>query len=272
MVHDTDIVELDLKSKRFQLSLKKKEALEQPEPQVGPGTLRRRSAAQRSMQQWRAARIGTAGVGWRRSRLGCWACWRAKRVGAAPPRWRCCARFPTSAAPLHYPADHPGPHAVRRRPCGLRSSPRARPRSSSSSRPRRARAGARPRARARRGPRACSCRRWVAGGALWQAGFFARVLSQPRAQRVRLSFVCMGHRPPPLPLLMPLALVCSQHRTQHQWQSIVACCSLPRLVAPFPPSPLTWHSTPHAFEQALRCRRPWLALSTAPPPPASPCL
>lgn len=35
MVHDTDIIELDLKSKRFQLSLKKKGAIEQPAPQVG---------------------------------------------------------------------------------------------------------------------------------------------------------------------------------------------------------------------------------------------
>ncbi|GAB4823995.1 hypothetical protein N2152v2_011041 [Parachlorella kessleri] len=34
MVHETDIVELDLKGKGFQLSLKKKEALEQAEPQV----------------------------------------------------------------------------------------------------------------------------------------------------------------------------------------------------------------------------------------------
>ncbi len=34
MVHETDIVELDLKGKGFQLSLKKKEALEQLEPQV----------------------------------------------------------------------------------------------------------------------------------------------------------------------------------------------------------------------------------------------
>lgn len=40
MVHDTDIVELDLKSKRFQLSLKKKEALEQAEPQVGRVSVR----------------------------------------------------------------------------------------------------------------------------------------------------------------------------------------------------------------------------------------
>jgi hypothetical protein len=34
MVHDTDIVELELKSKRFSLSVKKKEALKQPEVQV----------------------------------------------------------------------------------------------------------------------------------------------------------------------------------------------------------------------------------------------
>ena len=32
MVHDTDIVELELKSKKFSLSMKKKEALEKPEP------------------------------------------------------------------------------------------------------------------------------------------------------------------------------------------------------------------------------------------------
>ena len=32
MVHSTDIVELELKSKKFSLSVKKKEALEQPEP------------------------------------------------------------------------------------------------------------------------------------------------------------------------------------------------------------------------------------------------
>ena len=34
MVHDTDIVELTLKSKKFKLSVKKKEALEAMEPQV----------------------------------------------------------------------------------------------------------------------------------------------------------------------------------------------------------------------------------------------
>jgi hypothetical protein len=32
MVHDTDIVELELKSKKFSLSVRKKEALEKPEP------------------------------------------------------------------------------------------------------------------------------------------------------------------------------------------------------------------------------------------------
>lgn len=32
MVHDTDIVELELKSKKFSLSMKKKEAVERPEP------------------------------------------------------------------------------------------------------------------------------------------------------------------------------------------------------------------------------------------------
>ena len=32
MVHSTDIVELELKSKKFSLSVKKKEAVEQPEP------------------------------------------------------------------------------------------------------------------------------------------------------------------------------------------------------------------------------------------------
>lgn len=32
MVHDTDIVELELKSKKFSLSVKKKEALEKAEP------------------------------------------------------------------------------------------------------------------------------------------------------------------------------------------------------------------------------------------------
>ena len=31
MVHDTDIVELELKSKRFSLAVRKKEALESPE-------------------------------------------------------------------------------------------------------------------------------------------------------------------------------------------------------------------------------------------------
>lgn len=34
MVHDTDIVELELKSKRFSLAVRKKEALELPEPTV----------------------------------------------------------------------------------------------------------------------------------------------------------------------------------------------------------------------------------------------
>ena len=34
MVHSTDIVELELNSKKFKLSVKKKEALEQAEPQV----------------------------------------------------------------------------------------------------------------------------------------------------------------------------------------------------------------------------------------------
>lgn len=34
MVHSTDIVELELNSKKFKLSVKKKEALEQPEPQI----------------------------------------------------------------------------------------------------------------------------------------------------------------------------------------------------------------------------------------------
>ena len=34
MVHDTDIVELELKSKRFSLSVKKKEALKAAEPMV----------------------------------------------------------------------------------------------------------------------------------------------------------------------------------------------------------------------------------------------
>jgi acetyl-CoA carboxylase biotin carboxyl carrier protein len=34
MVHDTDIVELSLNSKKFKLSVKKKEALEVPEPQI----------------------------------------------------------------------------------------------------------------------------------------------------------------------------------------------------------------------------------------------
>lgn len=32
MVHDTDIVELELKSKKFSISLRKKEALATPEP------------------------------------------------------------------------------------------------------------------------------------------------------------------------------------------------------------------------------------------------
>ena len=32
MVHDTDIVELELKSKKFSLAVRKKEALETPEP------------------------------------------------------------------------------------------------------------------------------------------------------------------------------------------------------------------------------------------------
>ncbi len=32
MVHDTDIVELELKSKKFSLSVRKKEALEKAEP------------------------------------------------------------------------------------------------------------------------------------------------------------------------------------------------------------------------------------------------
>lgn len=34
MVHDTDIVELELKSKRFSLAVRKKEALEVAEPTV----------------------------------------------------------------------------------------------------------------------------------------------------------------------------------------------------------------------------------------------
>lgn len=41
MVHDTDIIELELKSKKFSLNLRKKEALQaqQPVVQVGGGTL-----------------------------------------------------------------------------------------------------------------------------------------------------------------------------------------------------------------------------------------
>jgi hypothetical protein len=51
MVHDTDIVELELKSKRFSLAVRKKEALESPEPapmayQVLPG-LRHRAPSSR---------------------------------------------------------------------------------------------------------------------------------------------------------------------------------------------------------------------------------
>lgn len=34
MVHDTDIVELELRSKRFSLAVRKKEAIEALEPQV----------------------------------------------------------------------------------------------------------------------------------------------------------------------------------------------------------------------------------------------
>jgi len=34
MVHDTDIVELELRSKRFTLAVRKKEAIEVPEPTV----------------------------------------------------------------------------------------------------------------------------------------------------------------------------------------------------------------------------------------------
>ena len=34
MVHDTDIVELELRSKRFSLAVRKKEAIEAVEPQV----------------------------------------------------------------------------------------------------------------------------------------------------------------------------------------------------------------------------------------------
>lgn len=34
MVQDTDIVEFELKSKRFSLAVRKKEALEQPEPVI----------------------------------------------------------------------------------------------------------------------------------------------------------------------------------------------------------------------------------------------
>ncbi len=34
MVHDTDIVELELRSKRFSLAVRKKEAIEVPEPTV----------------------------------------------------------------------------------------------------------------------------------------------------------------------------------------------------------------------------------------------
>lgn len=34
MVHDTDIIELELKSKKFSLAVRKKEALEVPEPVI----------------------------------------------------------------------------------------------------------------------------------------------------------------------------------------------------------------------------------------------
>jgi len=52
MVHDTDIVELELKSKRFSLAVRKKEALESPEPapmayQVLPGLLHSRAPSSR---------------------------------------------------------------------------------------------------------------------------------------------------------------------------------------------------------------------------------
>ena len=36
MVHSTDIVELELSSNKFSLSVRKKEALEQPEPVYAP--------------------------------------------------------------------------------------------------------------------------------------------------------------------------------------------------------------------------------------------